>query len=188
MLETEELGVSILQDLHQQRQSLLHAHKTVCLYLFFLSFVFSDISVVLLNLQHVLSVLVPLPLAKISTDKIVKWDDECSIFIDVSIILQLHGVDENVSKSKKILTAMSRRMSRNKWIIGSVIAALVLAILFILYYKLTHQSVVLASIVQIQHLISHSAFSGWCFCLLLNFIWDFILFFPFFVNLYIFIF
>lgn len=29
MLETEELGVSILQDLHQQRQSLLHAHDTV---------------------------------------------------------------------------------------------------------------------------------------------------------------
>ncbi|MBA0801828.1 hypothetical protein Gohar_012171 [Gossypium harknessii] len=29
MLETEELGVSILQDLHQQRQSLLHAHSTV---------------------------------------------------------------------------------------------------------------------------------------------------------------
>ncbi|PON68936.1 Vesicle transport V-snare [Parasponia andersonii] len=78
MLETEELGVSILQDLHQQRQSLLHAHKT------------------------------------------------------------LHGVDENVSKSRKILTAISRRMSRNKWIIGSIIAALVLAILFIIYFKLTH--------------------------------------------------
>ena len=30
MLETEELGVSILQDLHQQRQSLLHANNTVC--------------------------------------------------------------------------------------------------------------------------------------------------------------
>ena len=30
MLETEELGVSILQDLHSQRQSLLHAHNTVC--------------------------------------------------------------------------------------------------------------------------------------------------------------
>lgn len=29
MLETEELGVSILHDLHQQRQSLLHAHNTV---------------------------------------------------------------------------------------------------------------------------------------------------------------
>ncbi|KAF2311267.1 hypothetical protein GH714_021306 [Hevea brasiliensis] len=27
MLETEELGVSILQDLHQQRQALLHAHS-----------------------------------------------------------------------------------------------------------------------------------------------------------------
>lgn len=78
MLETEELGVSILQDLHQQRQSLLHAHKT------------------------------------------------------------LHGVDENISKSKKVLTAISRRMSRNKWIIGSIIAALVLAILFIIYFKLTH--------------------------------------------------
>ena len=40
MLETEELGVSILQDLHQQRQALLHAHGTVsgglheCHYLF----------------------------------------------------------------------------------------------------------------------------------------------------------
>lgn len=78
MLETEELGVSILQDLHQQRQSLLHAHKT------------------------------------------------------------LHGVDENISKSKKVLTAISRRMSKNKWIIGSIIAALVLAILCIIYFKLTH--------------------------------------------------
>ncbi|KAK6123197.1 hypothetical protein DH2020_043054 [Rehmannia glutinosa] len=29
MLETEELGVSILHDLHQQRQSLLHAHNTL---------------------------------------------------------------------------------------------------------------------------------------------------------------
>ncbi|KAF8390169.1 hypothetical protein HHK36_024691 [Tetracentron sinense] len=78
MLETEELGVSILQDLHQQRQSLLHANNT------------------------------------------------------------LHGVDDNIGKSKKVLTAMSRRMSKNKWIIGSVIAALVLAIILILYFKLAH--------------------------------------------------
>lgn len=77
MLETEELGVSILQDLHQQRQSLLHAHNT------------------------------------------------------------LHGVDDNISKSKRILGAMSRRMSRNKWIVGSLTAALVLAIMVILYFKLT---------------------------------------------------
>ncbi|CAA2963252.1 vesicle transport v-SNARE 13-like [Olea europaea subsp. europaea] len=78
MLETEELGVSILQDLSQQRQSLLHAHNS------------------------------------------------------------LHGVDDNISKSKKILTNMSRRMSRNKWIIGSIIAVLVIAIILILYFKLTH--------------------------------------------------
>lgn len=78
LLETEELGVSILQDLHQQRQSLLHAHKS------------------------------------------------------------LHGVDDNISKSKKILAAMSKRMSRNKWIVGSLMAVLVLAIILILYFKLTH--------------------------------------------------
>ncbi|KAH6830646.1 vesicle transport V-snare 13 [Perilla frutescens var. hirtella] len=78
MLETEELGVSILQDLHQQRQSLLHAHNT------------------------------------------------------------LHGVDDNIGRSKKILTNMSRRMSRNKWLIGTIIAVLVIAIIVILYFKLTH--------------------------------------------------
>jgi len=76
MLETEELGVSILHDLHQQRQSLLHAHGT------------------------------------------------------------LHGVDDNIGKSKKILTAMSRRMNRNKWIIGSIVLVLVVAIVLILYFKL----------------------------------------------------
>ncbi|KAM7280408.1 hypothetical protein ACFE04_007542 [Oxalis oulophora] len=64
MLETEELGVSILHDLHGQRQSLLHAHNT------------------------------------------------------------LHGVDDNIGKSKKILTNMSRRMSRNKWIIGGIVGVL----------------------------------------------------------------
>ncbi|KAG0450162.1 hypothetical protein HPP92_026891 [Vanilla planifolia] len=78
MLETEDLGVSILQDLHQQRQSLLHAHNT------------------------------------------------------------LHGVDDNIGKSKKVLTSMSRRMDRNKWIIGGLIFALVLAILLVLYFKLVH--------------------------------------------------
>ncbi|KAK8692965.1 hypothetical protein V6N13_070566 [Hibiscus sabdariffa] len=77
MLETEELGVSILQDLHQQRQSLLHAHST------------------------------------------------------------LHDVDDNIGRSKKILTTMSRRMNRNKMILWSVTGVLVLAILIILYFKLT---------------------------------------------------
>ncbi|XP_010425712.1 PREDICTED: vesicle transport v-SNARE 13 isoform X1 [Camelina sativa] len=77
MLETEEIGVSILQDLHGQRQSLLRAHET------------------------------------------------------------LHAVDDNVGKSKKILTAMTRRMNRNKWTIGAIITVLVLAIILILYFKLT---------------------------------------------------
>ncbi|MBA0703251.1 hypothetical protein Goari_027181 [Gossypium aridum] len=76
MLETEELGVSILQDLHQQRQSLLHAHST------------------------------------------------------------LHAVDDNISKSKKILTTISRRINKNKLILSSIIGALILAILIILYIKL----------------------------------------------------
>ncbi|VVA29954.1 PREDICTED: vesicle transport [Prunus dulcis] len=77
MLETEELGVSILQDLHQQRQSLLHAHNTI------------------------------------------------------------HGVDGNISKSKRVLTEMTSRMNRNKWIVGSIIGVLALAIMLILYLKLT---------------------------------------------------
>ncbi|KAI9117447.1 hypothetical protein K1719_011613 [Acacia pycnantha] len=76
MLETEDLGVSILHDLHSQRQSLLHTHNT------------------------------------------------------------LHGVDDNIGKSKRVLTNMSRRISRNKWIIGGIIAVLVLAIALILYFKL----------------------------------------------------
>ncbi|KAL6136535.1 hypothetical protein ACLB2K_061830 [Fragaria x ananassa] len=76
MLETEELGVSILQDLHSQRQSLLHAHGT------------------------------------------------------------LHGVDDNIGKSKKILTSMTRQMNKNKWIISSIIVVLVIAIALILYFKL----------------------------------------------------
>lgn len=41
MLETEELGVSILQDLHQQRQSLLHTHNAVYAFTHASSFVSS---------------------------------------------------------------------------------------------------------------------------------------------------
>lgn len=79
LLETEELGVSILHDLHQQRQSLLHAHDT------------------------------------------------------------LHGVDDNIGRSRKILTAMTRRMSRNKYIIGGLIGVLVVAIVVIVYFKVAHK-------------------------------------------------
>ncbi|KAK8506953.1 hypothetical protein V6N13_089344 [Hibiscus sabdariffa] len=75
MLETEELGVSILQDLHSQRQSLLHANDT------------------------------------------------------------LHGMDDNIGKSKRILSNMSKGMSRNKWIVG-IIISLLIAIVVVLYLKL----------------------------------------------------
>ncbi|WCJ22190.1 Vesicle transport v-SNARE family protein [Euphorbia peplus] len=78
VLETEQLGVSILEDLHQQRQTLLHAHN------------------------------------------------------------KLHGVDDAIDKSKKVLTAMSRRITKNKMMIGSVIAALIVVIIFIIIYKATH--------------------------------------------------
>ncbi|CAI8591854.1 unnamed protein product [Vicia faba] len=77
MLETEELGVSILSDLHSQRQSLLHAHDT------------------------------------------------------------LHGVDDNIGKSKKILSNMSKRMNKNKCIISTIVVVLVLIMGAILYYKLS---------------------------------------------------
>ncbi|KVI02452.1 t-SNARE, partial [Cynara cardunculus var. scolymus] len=50
--------------------------------------------------------------------------------------LGLHGVDDNISKSKKIMTNISRRMGRNKWIIGSMVVVLILAIILILYFKL----------------------------------------------------
>jgi len=79
LLETEDLGVSILHDLHQQRQSLLHAHDT------------------------------------------------------------LHGVDDNIGKSRKILTSMTRRMSRNKYIIGGLIGVLVIVIAVIVYFKVAHK-------------------------------------------------
>ncbi|CAI0434169.1 unnamed protein product [Linum tenue] len=98
MLETEELGVSILQDLHQQRQALLHAHGT------------NGIKTSLMNVGLVGLVCVH--------------------------HVQLQGVDDNIGRSKKVLTAMSRRMNRNKWMVGCIIAALVLAILVILYFKL----------------------------------------------------
>lgn len=76
MLESEELGVSILQDLHQQRQTLLHATDT------------------------------------------------------------LHGVDDNLGRSKKILKSIANRMNRNKWIIIGVIALLLIIIGVIIFLRL----------------------------------------------------
>ncbi|KAL7091349.1 hypothetical protein ACP275_12G099900 [Erythranthe tilingii] len=77
-LETEELGVSILEDLQQQRETLLHSNK------------------------------------------------------------KLYDVDSAIDRSKKVLTSMSRRISRNKWIVGAIIAALILAIIVVMYFKFFH--------------------------------------------------
>jgi len=52
-------------------------------------------------------------------------------------LMQLHGVDDNVSKSKKILSNMSKRMNRNKCIISTIVAVLVLVIMLTLYFKLS---------------------------------------------------
>eukprot|EP00245_Coleochaete_scutata_P006436 TRINITY_DN20877_c0_g1_i1.p1 TRINITY_DN20877_c0_g1~~TRINITY_DN20877_c0_g1_i1.p1 ORF type:complete len:224 (-),score=51.91 TRINITY_DN20877_c0_g1_i1:412-1083(-) len=76
LLETEELGVSILQDLATQRQTLLHARDT------------------------------------------------------------LHNVDDNISKSRNILNSMTRRMQKNKLMMGGIVAVLIAAIILIIYVKL----------------------------------------------------
>lgn len=103
MMDTEELGVSILHDLHQQRQSLLHANTTVC----FFHFLFHSLKKKIKNFKFLF----------------------CK--------LQLHGVDDTIGRSKKLLTNMSRRMNRNKWILASIITILLLAVICILYFKLT---------------------------------------------------
>ncbi|PWZ08792.1 hypothetical protein Zm00014a_014090 [Zea mays] len=121
MLETEELGVSILQDLHQQRQSLLHAHTTVRTYPN--------------NAKSCHA-------GCWATGVGAALRAEGEAVVDRGAwragAEHLHGVDDNIGKSKKILAAMSKRMDRNKWIIGGIITALALAILFILYFKLAH--------------------------------------------------
>lgn len=48
----------------------------------------------------------------------------------------MHGVDDNIGRSRKIITNISRRMDRNKWTIGAIITVLVIAIAVILYFKL----------------------------------------------------
>lgn len=75
-------------------------------------------------------------------DKFFFQQPRCEIMyyflMNLHMSMQLHGVDDNIGKSKKVLTAMSRRMDKNKWIIGGIIFSLVLAILLILYFKLAY--------------------------------------------------
>ena len=76
LLETEELGVSILQDLHRQRETITNARESI------------------------------------------------------------HGADDNIGRSRKILAAMGRRAMANKLMMYGIIAMLVTAISVIAYFKL----------------------------------------------------
>jgi hypothetical protein len=69
LLETEELGVSILQDLHKQRETIQHTRDT------------------------------------------------------------LHGADENIGRSRRILTAMGKRAMANKIALGGIIVLLLICII-----------------------------------------------------------
>ncbi|KAL6183064.1 hypothetical protein ACLB2K_044475 [Fragaria x ananassa] len=131
---TEELGVSILRDLHQQRQSLLHASNT-------------DTSLESAAPIPIIQ-LVNTPRRRNFLNKHSTTTEELGVSILRDLHQQrqsllhasntLHGVDETITKSKKVLVAMTRRMSRNKWIMVSIVAVLVLAILLILYLKISH--------------------------------------------------
>jgi vesicle transport through interaction with t-SNAREs protein 1 len=75
LLDTEELGVSILQDLHRQRDVISSARETI------------------------------------------------------------HGADDTLSKSRKILSNMGRRILQNKLLMYGIIGMLVLAIALVAYFK-----------------------------------------------------
>lgn len=76
LLETEELGVSILQDLHRQRETIISARD------------------------------------------------------------HIHGADDNIGRSRRILAAMGRRAMANKVMMYGIILMLVAAICIIAYFKL----------------------------------------------------
>ena len=48
----------------------------------------------------------------------------------------LHGVDDNITKSRKILSTMARRAMQNKLIMAGVILLLFGSICLIFYFKL----------------------------------------------------
>jgi len=76
----QELGVSILQDLHRQRETITHARDT------------------------------------------------------------LHGVDDNITKSRKILSVMARRILQNKAIMFGIMLLLVGSIGLVIYFKFIKSS------------------------------------------------
>jgi uncharacterized membrane protein len=57
-----------------------------------------------------------------------------------AVLWQMHGVDDNLGKSKKILTSMASRMGRNKCIMSVLIAILLIVIVVIIFLKLRNWS------------------------------------------------
>ncbi|KAG2443669.1 hypothetical protein HXX76_002018 [Chlamydomonas incerta] len=47
----------------------------------------------------------------------------------------LHGADDNITKARKILSSMSKRMLQNKLIMFGIIGTLLAAIILIIYFK-----------------------------------------------------
>ncbi|KAK4493454.1 hypothetical protein RD792_006654, partial [Penstemon davidsonii] len=153
-LETEDLGISILEDLHQQRETLLHSHKKArhTLHLLLHTIIISPIFLVCPFQHFVMPNLMCVWQYRSAQTKLAEPDPYFFYFLmgwsklnymhdewAVSFYyLQLSDVDSAIDKAKKVLTSMTRRMSRNKWIVGSIIAALILAIIVILYFKIFH--------------------------------------------------
>jgi vesicle transport through interaction with t-SNAREs protein 1 len=48
----------------------------------------------------------------------------------------LHGADDNISRARKVLGTMSRRIVANKIIMGGIAAFLIAAIILIIWVKL----------------------------------------------------
>lgn len=49
--------------------------------------------------------------------------------------MQMHGVDTNIAKSSRLLSSMSQRFEKHKYIMTGIIAVLFLAIMFVIYIK-----------------------------------------------------
>ena len=58
------------------------------------------------------------------------------VVVPYPLCSQLHEVDDMLTRSRQVLAAMSRKMNRNKWIIGTILACLGLAICLLIYVKL----------------------------------------------------
>lgn len=47
----------------------------------------------------------------------------------------LHGADDNISRARRVLTSMSRRITTNKLIMIGIILLLLVSICLVVYYK-----------------------------------------------------